>query len=393
MIPALLLVLIAAPANGDNEETMVDRVKGAGRVVQGGVLTTSGRAALRKAAKRIAAPAAVTVVVCTGSTQQIEATAGRRVARSVRRLVRAEVPGLSVSTVIREARRADCPAGVLLERRRVSPRGGLLEARTISAAGAVKGVRPDGNKFPLAAGSVIPAGSEIITGPSGRCTILLPSGTEVRVQANSRLALNKLADVTAEKPEGASLKLFAGRMWSQVSGFFRDSDSDMQVQTDNSVVGIRGTTFVLNSTEAEWDAPASTGLGVYDGDMEMEVGDHKTEVPAGYALAAKGTKVGKLRALPPAPTGLQPQQGLFISPVIVAWLPVQGSVGYRLEVAKDVQFKDLQFLGKFKSNLIEVEAPPGTYFWRVVSFDDEGFESRPSKLYRIELAPPPPPKQ
>jgi tetratricopeptide (TPR) repeat protein len=112
----------------------------------------------------------------------------------------------------------------------------------ISVQGAAT-VRRSGAEaaLPAARGARLATGDVIRTGPRSRATLLLPDGTEVRVNANTVLLIREPA------PAGgflARLRLTIGEIWARVTRGRR-----MAIETPTAIAGVRGTELDLAVVE------------------------------------------------------------------------------------------------------------------------------------------------
>jgi ferric-dicitrate binding protein FerR (iron transport regulator) len=114
----------------------------------------------------------------------------------------------------------------------------------------------------LAVGATVFENDIVETAASSRMELKLKDGSVIRVGPASKLAL-KSAYFGEGGEKKFSAKLFFGRVWSKVSGLV-GSDSKFEVETDNAVAGVRGTTFRV---DAKTDK--SVLVRVYAGSVAM----------------------------------------------------------------------------------------------------------------------------
>lgn len=108
-------------------------------------------------------------------------------------------------------------------------------------------------------------GDVVETAKLTKLELKLGDGSVVRLGPESKLQLNA-AHFGEKGDKSFSAKLFFGRVWSKVTGLV-DGESKFEVETDNAVAGVRGTTFRVN---AERDK--SVLVRVYAGAVAMAPG-------------------------------------------------------------------------------------------------------------------------
>ncbi|MEZ4270928.1 MAG: FecR family protein [Myxococcota bacterium] len=96
----------------------------------------------------------------------------------------------------------------------------------------------------------VPEGSTVITHANASARLRFASGSLVRLGENTRINLERLQQKQPAGKRRESLKLVVGRMWAKVTHLFGD-DASFEVQTDNAVAGVRGTTFMVEATGVE----------------------------------------------------------------------------------------------------------------------------------------------
>ncbi len=356
----------------------VTNFSGESGLVQNGAITGKGKAAIIREAKKLPADAQLTIVAC------VENGVGVRDASMLGEGMVAELkkamPKLAASYVVRNVPAANCPAGVMLESAGL-PVTTVPQAQVVSATGKVEAQLPDGRTIPIYQGSVVVPQAIIITQAGARCAVTLPEGSTVRIGESSRFSLEAFQKAGAPQKQ-VKLKLWIGKAWAKVQSLGGTSKWDLE--SGNAVAGVRGTSFQMSASDPS--ATASTQVAVHEGAVVLEAGGPKSvAVPEGYGAAAKGKEVGDPRPLPASPTGLTPEFGSFVKETIASWGSVPGAVAYRVEIAADPQFTDVRVSAQFKATKAILESPAGTWYWRVIAIDGEGYESAPSQLFKIKF--------
>ncbi|MGB0852848.1 MAG: FecR family protein [Pikeienuella sp.] len=135
--------------------------------------------------------------------------------------------------------------------------------------------------------------ARVYTKQYGSMDIKLEDGTDLVVQENSSLVIDKYVYAGPGKAGSLAISLSRGAM-RMVSG--KMSKPSYTINTPVATIGVRGTTFTLAVTEEE------TGVWVEDGTVVANAGGQNFEINApGYAsCGGGGCTVGEA---PPTPAG------------------------------------------------------------------------------------------
>ncbi|MCP4667650.1 MAG: hypothetical protein GY849_14945, partial [Deltaproteobacteria bacterium] len=101
----------------------------------------------------------------------------------------------------------------------------------------------------------------IKTGAGSFVEILIDDGSLLRVEENSEIVLTGLSADFETKWMQAAIFLRIGRLLSNITQFV-DSRSRFHVRTPTTVTGVRGTEFIVETTDAQ-----ETEVGVFDGQV------------------------------------------------------------------------------------------------------------------------------
>jgi len=126
-------------------------------------------------------------------------------------------------------------------------------------------VTTGGKTGALAKGATVHENDVIETQPGAKVELEMKDGSVVRVGPASKLEL-KAAHFGDTGEKSFSAKLMFGRVWSKVSGLI-GKESKFEVETDNAVAGVRGTTFRIDAK-----ADKSMLVRVYAGSVAMAPG-------------------------------------------------------------------------------------------------------------------------
>jgi hypothetical protein len=92
--------------------------------------------------------------------------------------------------------------------------------------------------------AIVWEGDVVATSAVSKVELTLKDGSVIRVGPASRLQLKSIYFVENQKKY--SFKLFFGRIWSKVSALV-GNDAKFEIETDNAVAGVRGTTFRVDA--------------------------------------------------------------------------------------------------------------------------------------------------
>jgi ferric-dicitrate binding protein FerR (iron transport regulator) len=122
-----------------------------------------------------------------------------------------------------------------------------------------------GSATPLALNKAVFENDVVETAPGAKLELKLKDGSVIRLGPASKLQL-KSAYFGKQGEKKFSAKLMFGRVWSKVTGLV-GGDSKFEVETDNAVAGVRGTTFRVDAS-----TDRSVLVRVYSGAVAMGPG-------------------------------------------------------------------------------------------------------------------------
>jgi len=121
-----------------------------------------------------------------------------------------------------------------------------------------RGVRGD-----LRVGAVLGQGDTIETQDATRLEIRFGDGSVLRLGPKSRVQLAEAHFGGGAARRKLTARLFLGRLWAKVTSVIQ-GDQKFQVETENAVAGVRGTTFRVDA-----NADRSVLVRVYDGSVAV----------------------------------------------------------------------------------------------------------------------------
>jgi len=97
-------------------------------------------------------------------------------------------------------------------------------------------------------GSSVQQGDLVETGDDSRLELRLPDASALRIGPRARLALTAAHFERGPARRQLSVKLFFGKVWAKVTAA-AGGDQRFQIETENAVAGVRGTTFRVDAHE------------------------------------------------------------------------------------------------------------------------------------------------
>jgi len=117
-------------------------------------------------------------------------------------------------------------------------------ARVKSSSGAAS-VQRGGGQIPAKTGQELNAGDWLVTGKDGRISLTFVDNTRFAVGPNSRISVSKF-EYDKTRQQGTFLTQVDRGSLAVVSGKIAKSGHDaMKVRTPNSLLGVRGTRFIV----------------------------------------------------------------------------------------------------------------------------------------------------
>jgi hypothetical protein len=133
-----------------------------------------------------------------------------------------------------------------------APRGlaqGQGRAATVSLVEGTAQVRR-GSRVPqdLREGSSVQQGDVVETGDESRVELKLPDSSALRIGPRARLALTAAHFERGPARRQLSVRLVFGKVWAKVTSV-AGGDQRFQIETENAVARVRGTTFRVDAHE------------------------------------------------------------------------------------------------------------------------------------------------
>jgi hypothetical protein len=226
----------------------------------------------------------------------------------------------------------------------------------------------------------------INTGADARAEITFKDGTKTVIGANSSIIVySPQKNRPQDKPQG-TVELIRGDLFFKLKS---GSRSDSSANSSEYSVNTAGKRFTLGTGAARIgvDSTNRAAISVLEGagTVKSESGD--VELGENYGASLNNSGVQKRRA-PNPPRLMEPDPKLLAlvpvsSPMTFKWMNT--SFRTRLEVAETDDFLNPLYATTTVSDSVLVKLKPGKYFFRLVSVDSIGIESR-SVLHGFNIA-------
>jgi hypothetical protein len=121
----------------------------------------------------------------------------------------------------------------------------LAEIARVKSSTGIAVVQRGAARLPASTGQELMAGDYLVTGKNGRISLTFIDNTRFAVGPNSRIAVSKF-EYDRTRQRGSFITQVDRGSLAVVSGKIAKSGRDaMQVRTPNSLLGVRGTRFIV----------------------------------------------------------------------------------------------------------------------------------------------------
>ncbi len=258
----------------------------------------------------------------------------------------------------------------------VAPEPRAAVATCAKAKGDVQ-VRRAGQPFfeALASGSVLHAGDWVKTGARSFARLAFLSGGELLLDPQSAVVVDLLPPADAGTAPGAQVAVTEGEVEGTLA-----AGPGLAPLVFKSRDGTALELSALPGAPLEYRVDArgqAVDVAILRGQASLVVGGIQRVLQEGHLSSVLGGKSSDPTALIEFPESLEPgiDARFLYRPdmaIRIEWAAVPGSSGYRLEVARDLSFRDVELsLDSEATDLTFTPSSPGFYAWRVASRDGD----------------------
>ncbi|MGL4692291.1 MAG: FecR family protein, partial [Stenotrophomonas maltophilia] len=204
-------------------------------------------------------------------------------------------------------------------------------ARVLAVRGPVQSLTEGQPRRDVIEGDLLRIGQELLTGEDASVTVVFADDSRLQLRERSRLRFDQLSRYGRTGMVDTRLRLEQGRASNRVTPA-NGPASRYIIDAPTATSSVRGTVFRVSAGQDGRGAATEVLEG------RVQVGN-----PHGQRLVTRGqatrspsldTRPAGLEALLPAPVLATEPQRLATLPAAVAWQPVNGAAGYRVEVVR-----------------------------------------------------------
>lgn len=260
-------------------------------------------------------------------------------------------------------------------------------ARLGSARPVVRARPPEGSWVTANIGMTFDEGYGVNTLQRASAELLFRDNSRVLLQENTLVVIYDSAKRTLgrARPDGSHVAVSEGELRAAVAPL---RGVPVRVATeDGANVELRGQDAAVRRRSGR------TAVSVFDGDARVTSADTAVDVPAEHGTTFYDrAPPWHPKPLPRAPewvgsserlTSVRQLGEINSAPGIVrlSWTSVPAIVGYRVELARDVGFRDVWLREEIPARISSLQLtglPPGAYYVRVQGVDEDGLLGMPS---------------
>lgn len=264
---------------------------------------------------------------------------------------------------------------------------GAQVARVIFVRGRVtvarQGAAPGAAERPLALGDGIGARDVIRTDAQASVSLRFADGSRLLIGPGSQVNVVRMLEIGRSALPDAVLDIQRGDAEVHI---VPNAGRRFELRTPAMNLGVRGTSF-----RARVDAGGrAAGVEVLDGRVAAAAGADEVQIGAGFGvLSVAGEPIRPPRPLLAAPSLVDGRSPWSALPVRVAWQPLAGAVGYRVQVLADAADERLLLDGRVDAPAAQwADLPDGRYRLRVRGIDAAGLEGLDAQVPLVVKARP-----
>ncbi|WP_434213200.1 FecR domain-containing protein [[Pseudomonas] boreopolis] len=258
-------------------------------------------------------------------------------------------------------------------------------ARLIAVRGGVQ-VLTGHVALPATTGMPLQIGAQLQTGPDASATVEFADGSQMQLRESTRVRFDRMSRYGATGMVDTEVRLETGRLLNEVAPA-RGPASRYIIDTPNGSSSVRGTRFRVA-------AGADDGRGateVLHGVVQVESGKAQHLLRPGQAARQGAASAPQQEPLLPAPVFDAAASRLDTPPFRLAWAPVPGASGYRIEAVEAERPQVLRYARETTQPSLQLDGlEPGQYRLLVRAITDYGIEGEDA-VHALDVAATPTP--
>ncbi len=212
-------------------------------------------------------------------------------------------------------------------------------------------------------------GERVRTLANASAELLFRDDSRLRMDENSQIVIERMRANLLENRQQAKVSLVSGDLFAALGGNRAKDEFDL----DLPGIKLDGDSRDFYVRQDNRD----TKLANYQGELSVEARGSRVVLEENEGVAVDAVGISGKKSLLPRPDGMLPEDAsvIYSEAVTLRWQAVTGADAYWLEVSRDAAFHSLLRSEKAlkEAEALLPETEEGTYFWRVLAVDEEGF--------------------
>lgn len=259
-------------------------------------------------------------------------------------------------------------------------------ARLIAVRGSVQ-VLKDASVLSATVGMPLQIDTQLQTGGDASATVEFADGSQMQLRESTRVRFDRMSRYGATGMVDTEVRLETGRTLNEVTPA-RGPASRYIIDTPNGSSSVRGTHFRVAAGEGDGHGATEVLRGL----VQVDSGHDRRLLRPGQAARQDTGAAPRQEALLPPPVLDAAASRLDTPPFRLAWAPVPGASGYRVEAVEPERPQVLHYARETTQPSLRLDGlEPGRYQLLVRAITDYGIEGEDaSRPLEVPAGPTPP---